>query len=133
MFGKCLSLVVTLVIVFGLLACADREERVFIPDPTLRRTFRELLGPYRNYFYLSELERLTSFAAPKRNIADLTGLEYCINLRQLYLSYNRITDISPLTSLTILTTLNLKGNPLDDDSLNIYIPQFKEVGVNVSW
>ncbi|GAG89902.1 unnamed protein product, partial [marine sediment metagenome] len=44
----------------------------------------------------------------------------------------QISDISPLISLTSLRTLwILEGNPLSTESVNVYIPQLKERGVDV--
>jgi Leucine-rich repeat (LRR) protein len=50
------------------------------------------------------------------NITDLTGLEHCTNLTQLYLSGNQISDLSPLSSLTSLTRLYLGNNEISDIS-----------------
>ncbi|MCP4104419.1 MAG: leucine-rich repeat domain-containing protein [Desulfobacteraceae bacterium] len=55
----------------------------------------------------------------------------------LYLSSNQITDLGPITGLTDLRRLLLyyeylnEGNPLDETSCNVYIPQFESAGVDV--
>ena len=47
-------------------------------------------------------------------IADLTGMEYAVNLVGLDLSDNNITDISALSGLTNLTVLDLLTNQISD-------------------
>ena len=46
-------------------------------------------------------------------ITDVSPLASLTNLTTLNLSDNRISDVSPLASLTNLTWLNLMRNPLD--------------------
>ena len=50
--------------------------------------------------------------APVRDIADLGGLEHAANLRYLNLYRNRITDLSPLSSLEKLEVLILSDTIL---------------------
>ena len=67
--------------------------------------------------YQSDLEELISLNASGKSISDITGLEYCGNLTMLDLGCNyRIFDISPLSSLTNLTTLSLSHNKISDIS-----------------
>jgi hypothetical protein len=49
-------------------------------------------------------------------IADLTGLEYAVNLQELNLTYHNIHDLSPLSGLSSLRTAILKGNDISDVS-----------------
>ena len=53
-----------------------------------------------------------SLGAPGDNIGNLTGLEYAINLTQLTLSNNSISDISAVSGLTNLRILNLARNEI---------------------
>ncbi|MHC4533078.1 MAG: leucine-rich repeat domain-containing protein [Planctomycetota bacterium] len=64
-------------------------------------------------------------------ISDLTGLEYAKNLSQLWLSYNQISDISALAGLMNLFNLDLRGNPLNQEACDIYIPQIIENNPNI--
>ena len=117
-----------------------------IPDPNLRAaveaTFRKAGAPIT----VEAIANLTRLEAGNANISDLTGLEYARNLRILDLSNNNISDISALAGLTSLNELNLSnnnisdifplvvnaehnqmkikvvGNPLNDTSINTYIP-----------
>lgn len=52
---------------------------------------------------------LTSLSALSKNIANLSGLEYALNLTSLNLTSNKIADISPLAGLP-LQYLYLGGN-----------------------
>ena len=46
---------------------------------------------------MASLEELHAYQS---GITDLTGLEYAVNLRTLYLGGNQISDITALASLT---------------------------------
>ena len=48
----------------------------------------------------------------KKNIVSLAGLEYLINLTELYLSYNQITDVEPISKLTKLKVVRLQNNAI---------------------
>ena len=89
---------------------------VGFPDMDLRAAIREAIGKAKGPIYTYELEALTSLSVPGREIADLTGLEYCVNLRRLELQGNEISDISPLATLTSLTRLYLYDNVISDVS-----------------
>ena len=84
---------------------------VDLPDPNLRQVIRETLNLPGNapttQQKMLKLERLD--AGGNRDITDLTGLEYAINLKGLGLYHNPITDISPLSHLTQLEGFNLWG------------------------
>ncbi|MCL0038064.1 leucine-rich repeat domain-containing protein, partial [Thermodesulfovibrionales bacterium] len=91
------------------------DKVVTIPDPNLAAAIREALGigPGVN-IYRSDLERLIRFEADDRDISNLTGLEYAVNLQGLSLGGNQITDIAPLAGLTGLGTLWLWNNQITD-------------------
>ena len=57
-------------------------------------------------------------------LADLTAVQSLMQLRELNIEENFITDLKPLTGLTILETLYVKGNPVENyqilsDKVNI--------------
>ncbi|MDE0689658.1 MAG: leucine-rich repeat domain-containing protein [Candidatus Poribacteria bacterium] len=54
--------------------------------------------------------------APKKEISDLTGLQYATNLTILYLAENSISAISATSLPTSLTSLNLTHNSISDIS-----------------
>ena len=55
-----------------------------------------------------------SLGFDNKEIADLRGMEYAVNLQNLFIGYNNVTDISPLSGLTNLDKLWINGNPIRD-------------------
>jgi hypothetical protein len=88
-----------------------------IPDPNLRAALEEHTGrrPGEPLTWL-ELYILQSFNASSRSIANLTGLEYAVNLLYLYLNDNSISEVPQLSSIPYLFDLELNGNNLHDIS-----------------
>ena len=107
---------------------------------------------------LSNLTNLTWLELHFNRITDITPLENLTNLTELWLYVNRITDITPLENLTKLTRLSLRhnqiediqplienkglaegdrvdlqGNPLNETSIETFIPKLKERGVDVEY
>ncbi|MFC1954189.1 leucine-rich repeat domain-containing protein, partial [Chloroflexota bacterium] len=97
-------------------AAGTSLNRVTFPDLNLEAAITEAIRKPRGSILPSDLEGLTSLSTENRNITDLTGLEYCINLTHLYLVANQISDISPLASLTNLIWLSLEQNQISDIS-----------------
>ena len=87
---------------------------VNFPDPNLEAAIREELNKPEGPITDDELAKLTGLDASERGISDLTGIEYCINLKFLNLGYNQITDIRPLSALTKLQGLVLWVNRITD-------------------
>lgn len=89
---------------------------------------------------LSPLASLTSLTWlgfwNNREISDLSPLSDLTNLDYLQLGGNQISDISPLVQNIGLGSgdiVYLSDNPLSDDSLEVYIPQLEERGVEINW
>jgi len=98
---------------------------VSIPDANLRAVIEDNLGKTRGApITTAEMASLSlrRLEVPNKNISDLTGLEFAINLRWLNLgtepvdnilvNSNSISDLSPLAGLTLLQELGLSGNDL---------------------
>ena len=105
-------------------------------DVNLTAAIRETLNKSQGPIYKSDLKSLTVlewhysniFAgetatdiesageATDRRIADLTGLEYCVNLQVLSLYDNNISNIPSLAGLTHLQMLYLYDNNISDIS-----------------
>ena len=83
---------------------------VTFPDPKLKAAILAALGRSSGDITLADAQSITYLAASNQGITDLTGLHYCTNLTNLYLSFNQIGDISELASLTKLLELNLGWN-----------------------
>ena len=76
---------------------------VHIPDPNLRAAIAEALGKEdadTDPITLEEMETLITLRASNRGIQDLTGLQHAINLEEMWISGNPVSDISPLAKLT---------------------------------
>ena len=72
---------------------------VHIPDPNLRALLEEALGT--KAIRPSAMETLTALNAKERNISDLTGLQFAVNLEELNISGNPISNFSPLSGVLI--------------------------------
>ena len=99
------------------------NEVVHIPDCNLETAIAEALNKPAGSITYADLKDLYELNAEKRNIRDLTGLEYADNLRELVLNNNQIYDISPLSSLS-LDKLELAGNQISDISALPHISHF---------
>ena len=86
------------------------EDPVHIPDPNLRSAIHNALGLDRPIITQADMLRLETLAAERRDITDLTGIEYALNLNSLALQGNNITNLTPLATLTTLEYLYLSGN-----------------------
>ncbi|MCE2416635.1 leucine-rich repeat domain-containing protein [Candidatus Poribacteria bacterium] len=78
---------------------------VYISDPNLRAVIAETLGKEDTAtvpITPQEMATLTTLRASNRDIKDLTGIEYAINLEELWISNNPISDLSPLAELKSL-------------------------------
>ena len=101
---------------------------VSVPDAhladVLRRKFDLAPGdPITSHRMLS----LRSLSANK--VADLTGIDSAINLRELSLGDNSILDFSPLEGLTKLQTLGLSRNSVWDPSFLAGLTNLKILGL----
>ena len=91
-------------------------EAVYIPDPNLRAAIAESLGKGDTpdvSMTAAEMAKLTELVANGRDIENLTGLEFAINLEILYAPDNQIADLSPLSELTNLAVLHIWNNPIE--------------------
>ncbi len=85
---------------------------------------------------LSTLTNLTWLSLGWNNISDISGLSTVTLLRWLGLDINQIADIYPLIQNSGIgngDTVNLSDNPLNDTTINTYIPQLETRGVNVQY
>ena len=91
---------------------------VHIPDINLRAVIAEELSKSPNApITVEEMERLRNLNARDRDIQDLTGLQFAINLTsRLDLRDNQISDISPIIGLINLRLLWIDDNPFSDIS-----------------
>ncbi len=82
------------------------------------------------------LTNLTQLNLWFNQISDVSPLAFLTNLTQLNLLGNQISDISALVENSGLSDgdlVFLKDNPLSATSVNVYIPQLEQRGVNVEY
>ncbi|CEK40127.1 immunoglobulin-like domain-containing protein [Paraclostridium sordellii] len=93
---------------------------VNIPDVNLENKLRTILKLSADQpITKGDLSTINYLSLKESRIKNISGLEYCTNLKTLDLGNdnilnnnmsNQISDISPLAGLTNLTTLSLRGN-----------------------
>ena len=102
-----------LAIVFACTVCGGNltaqtgdERPVTFDDSNLENVIRQAVDKPEGPLYATDLESITKLNV-RGTVEDLTGLEYCVNLTELNLLVRNTNDLSPLASLSKLTTLNL--------------------------
>ncbi len=112
---KGLALLFSLIGLIGLLLVAVAIDRqVAFSDANLEAAIREELDKPLKPLYTSELNKVVQLDASGRGITSLDGIQYLHNLAILNLESNEIQDVSPLSSLKKLHTLNLGNNGITD-------------------
>ncbi len=111
---------------------------VDLPDPEaaalpvlLEAVVRQTLDRPQGSIWADEVARFTALDLSGIGIDRLTGLDAFVNLRWLYLSDNRLADVSPLVALDKLEVVDLSGNPLGETALDEVIPGLEARGVRV--
>jgi Leucine-rich repeat (LRR) protein len=85
---------------------------------------------------ISKLINLWSLGLIENQINDIDSLLNLINIHYLHLNNNNISDIESLvynTGLSEGDCVFLQGNPLNEISINSYIPALEERGVIVDY
>ena len=81
---------------------------VDIPDPNLAQAIREELAlPAGSEITVQDLQRLTFLDADNHDITNLSGLEHAVNLEDLEMWGNPISDLTPVAKLKRLRVLDL--------------------------
>ncbi len=91
---------------------AGAQEPVYFADPNLQDAVEAQLGISDPN--AADMLGLTYLDAQSSGIFDLTGLEYALNLAEIYLFDNQISGISALSDLTNLEILWLGVNHIND-------------------
>jgi len=85
---------------------------------------------------LGGLSNLTRLYLSSNQIGDISPLQGLTSLRTIVLSDNQITDISPLVDNVGLGEgdyVNLRENPLSEQSINEYVPALQARGVTIRY
>ena len=106
------------------------DDAVHIPDPNLRVALARMLGQHPDEpITVSQMEQFNNFGyeghikngvyvhgvtLSNKGITDLTGLEYAINIKELFVQQyleglNGISDLTPISGLTQLESLDFGG------------------------
>ena len=153
-----MGILLTATLILSVCACGTTQQTATFTDANLEAAIRKNINKPQGPIYISNLEALTTLQAQEGGISDLTGLEYCVNLQELYLYTNNISDISVLAGLINLEGLHLTNNnisdisplvwnsgfsngdavwlwynPLSITSVDVYISQLEERGVIVTY
>lgn len=115
------------------LACAPTPSPedlkvVQFADSEIENYVRVAINRHEGPIYNNELLRITRINLPgtgSNNITDLRGLEYCVNVTNLFMDNNQISDITPLASMKKLTNLSLNFNRVRDLSPLVSLTQLK--------
>ncbi len=100
------------VLLVGLSACSPI---VIIPDNALESAIRaELRKPLAVFLTQRDLQGVRKLDASRLAIANLEGLQYCVNVTNLNLTGNFISDISQIGNLSNLVQLRLGDNMIED-------------------
>jgi Leucine-rich repeat (LRR) protein len=86
------------------------------PDTALEDAIREAAERFQGPLCLEHLDAITALDAGGRGISNLTGMGQLVNLNEVDLSDNDITDIAPLVDNPVIgegDKIILTANPLD--------------------
>jgi len=86
--------------------------------------------------FCSNLENLDYLDVADNHTKNISELQYLKNIHLIGLSHNEIEDIFPLVNNTSLSSgvyIFLTHNPLNEISINEYIPALQERRRQVSW
>ena len=102
-----------------------QRDVVDVPDQNLRNAINAALNKNAlDNLNKGELSNLIALDISGRNIKNLAGLEYAVNLVSLNASNNQIASTAPLAGLTQLTQTDFTGNP-------VYIPPVTTANADV--
>jgi hypothetical protein len=87
---------------------------VVFPDPWLDQEIRRIIEKSVGTIVAPDLEPVDSINVVDAYLENISGLEYCTNLRYLRISWNWITDISPIADLILLEHLEISDLPIND-------------------
>lgn len=91
-------------------------EAVQFKDPGLEEAVRDALHIYSRDLFESDMTILVSLDASDRGIEELDGLGLAVNLQELLLDSNSVSNFEPIAGLSNLVHLSLSNNKLSDIS-----------------
>ena len=107
-----------------------RAQTVNLPDPNLEAVVREAIPKPAGDITVADMLTLTNLTANGRDVHDLTGLETALNLLDLQVEWNPITNHTVISALTNLLILSVSASGAPDigfvaplkklENLNLY-------------
>lgn len=94
----------------------SNDEVVMFKDKNLEQEVRKNINKPTGDIYKSDVEKIIYLEAGDKNIQDISGIENLINLKELNLCVNKITNLEPLKDMSNLTKLSLDSNEINDIS-----------------
>ncbi len=107
-----LSVVLSFLSLGGYVLLDRQHATVHFPDPHLEAVIRLSLDQPEGSLSKSQLATITHLEAPHAGIRDLTGMNHLVGITSLNLAGNRVTDVSPLSRLRVLKSLDLTDNAM---------------------
>ncbi|MGB5105774.1 MAG: leucine-rich repeat domain-containing protein [Candidatus Zixiibacteriota bacterium] len=92
------------------------DHEVRFPDNGLESAIRDAIHKPTGTILQSDLTALVFLDGNSRGIVDLAGIGQCEKLQVAFLSDNSISDLSPLSTLPDLHSLQVVGNDITDIS-----------------
>ena len=116
LLALCAAIAAVVFFTAGAKHAAAQTQTVNIPDANLRAQLESALGKASGEAITrAEMATLGGTLDLRRaGIRDPMGIEYAVNVRQLLLERNEISDITPLADLTNLNVLALRYNLISD-------------------
>ncbi|GMK36965.1 hypothetical protein PCCS19_00180 [Paenibacillus sp. CCS19] len=108
LYGRILLVAALIASLMGEVGHAANKAQDAIRDPGLRQAISQQL--HTNDLTSLNLSLIESLDVRDYGIESLQGLELLTNLKTLYLSHNRIVDLTPLSSLKQLSHVDLEDN-----------------------
>ncbi|HPO17536.1 MAG TPA: leucine-rich repeat domain-containing protein, partial [Candidatus Hydrogenedentes bacterium] len=98
-------------------------------DSKLEYAILSLLPNFGSPIYVEDAFTVTELDLSWRNINQLDGLEYFVNLKKLKLSGNKVSNLEPLANLTNLDELDLCYNEITDITPLRYLRNLKKLSL----
>jgi hypothetical protein len=87
---------------------------VTFPDSNLEKVIRTLISKPSGDIYRSDLMGLVFLDGNSKSIISLSGVEYCTNLTEIFMSDNSVSNLGPIASLTKLSQIQFHHNSISN-------------------
>lgn len=95
---------------------ANPADIVIFGDAKLEVEVAKALGVTTGEITVADMARLDDFGSMNRELSDISGLEYAVNLERLSFFETSISDLTPIANLTSLESLALDFSKVKDIS-----------------